>query len=189
MTHTLLFSGHRVDDPDRPIPRFPPQCVEQARREIGAAIDQAITEHGKDHLIGIAGAASGGDILFHEECRARGIPTTIYLALPADQYAKESVNSAGPEWTQRFHRLIEQGPVRILRDRDEPLPAENLSIWQRGNLWMLHDALANGGEHLTLIALWNGTAGDGPGGTAHMFEEVGKGGGERVRVGAGTIFA
>jgi len=34
-------------------------------------------------------------------------------------------------------------------------------IWQRNNLWMLYNALALGGEHTTLLTLWNGEGGDG----------------------------
>ena len=33
---------------------------------------------------------------------------------------------------------------------------------------MLHNALAISQDHLTLIALWNGATGDGPGGTEDM---------------------
>jgi hypothetical protein len=33
---------------------------------------------------------------------------------------------------------------------------------------MLEEALAGGGGNLTLIALWDGKGGDGPGGTEHM---------------------
>jgi hypothetical protein len=41
-------------------------------------------------------------------------------------------------------------------------------IWQRNNMWMLHNALALGRDKVTLIALWDGQKGDGPGGTEHM---------------------
>ena len=45
---------------------------------------------------------------------------------------------------------------------------KDYSIWQRYNLWMLNNALAEGGENVTLIALWNGQEGDGPGGTEDL---------------------
>lgn len=189
--HVLLFTGHRVDDPDRKEPRFPPDKVDAARQEIGAAIDQAMARHGK-RLAGISGAASGGDILFHQECRARGIATTVFLALPEDEYAAASVSSAGPEWTRQYYELLQETPVRILQP-SEDLPEwlaedSDYDVWQRSNLWMLHNALAHGSRHLTLIALWNGKAGDGAGGTGDMVEQVRKRGGEVVRVGLGTVF-
>lgn len=189
--HVLLFTGHRVDDPDRREPRFPPDKVEVARKEIGAAVDQAMARHG-NRLAGISGAASGGDILFHQECRARGIATTVFLALPADEYAAASVSSAGPEWTQQYYELLKETPVRIMEqagDQPEWLAGHSgYDVWQRSNLWMLHTALANGSRRVTLIALWNGKAGDGPGGTADMVEQVRKRGGEVVRIGLGTVF-
>ena len=189
--HVLLFTGHRVDDPDRKTPRFPPDKVDVVRQEIGAAIDAAIARHGK-RITGIAGAASGGDILFLEECHARQIETTIFLALPEDLYEERSVGSAGPEWTRKFYDLVKTNPVRILQP-SEDMPEwlahrADYTVWQRCNLWMLHNALAHGSRQVTLIALWNGQAGDGPGGTAHMVEEIDRRGGEVVRLGLGTVF-
>lgn len=35
---------------------------------------------------------------------------------------------------------------------------------------MLHNALAEGGENVTLIALWNGEERDGPGGTGDLVK-------------------
>ena len=46
------------------------------------------------------------------------------------------------------------------------------NIWQRNNLWMLHNTLAEGGENVTLLALWNGQKGDGPGGTSDLVERA-----------------
>ncbi len=189
--HVLLFTGHRVDDPGRPTPRFPPGKVDIARQEIRAAIDDAIARHG-NRLIGISGAASGGDILFHQECHARALATTIFLALPASEYATKSVSSAGPEWTRQYYDLLGKTPKRELQT-SEDLPKwlsyrTDYTVWQRNNLWMLHNALANGSSRVTLIALWNGKAGDGPGGTAHMVDEILRRGGEVVRIGMGTVF-
>jgi len=181
--HTLLFTGHRIDDPERASPRFPADRAEEARREIGAVIDEVQRQHG-GAVAGIGGAASGGDILFHEECRARGIPTTIYLALPPKQYAEKSVDSAGADWKQRFERLVREGPVRVLPDAKQ----DDATVWERSNRRMLDDALANGAEQLTLIALWDGAAGDGKGGTSDMVRQVTRRGGEVRRVGRGTIF-
>jgi len=39
-------------------------------------------------------------------------------------------------------------------------------------LWILSNALAHGAHRAVLIALWNGEAGDGPGGTADMVERA-----------------
>jgi hypothetical protein len=43
------------------------------------------------------------------------------------------------------------------------------NIWQRANLWMIEEATAIAGER-ALLALWDGNAGDGPGGTEHFLQ-------------------
>jgi hypothetical protein len=69
-----------------------------------------------------------------------------------------------------------------LRHRD------SYSIWQRNNLWMLNEALAAGSRNVTLIALWNGKAGDGPGGTADMITIAGKRGAVTKVLDSNAIF-
>lgn len=179
----LLFTGHRLDDPGRKSPRFPADKEGVARQAIKDAVAKEIAEAG-EIAFGIAGGASGGDILFHEVCAELGIPTKLYLALPPDQFIKASVRSAGPQWIERFWRLRERLPERVLAESEE-LPRwlqekPNYSIWQRDNLWMLYNALAAGADNVTLIALWNGEAGDGPGGTADLVEKAGERGAKPI---------
>lgn len=171
----LLFTGHRVDAPNRPTPRFPAAREKQARQMIWEAITQEQAKaNGK--MLGIAGAASGGDILFHEVCEELGIPSQMYLVLPKSDYVKASVAEGGATWVERFNRLYDKLKPKTLGD-SEALPRwlrmkPDYSIWQRSNLWMLHHALYISQDHLTLIALWNGSTGDGPGGTADMVQRA-----------------
>ncbi|HZF07775.1 MAG TPA: tetratricopeptide repeat-containing protein [Thermoanaerobaculia bacterium] len=171
----LLFTGHMIDTPKREKPRFPSDKEGVARQVIQEAIEAERKRPGGVGL-GIAGGASGGDILFHEICANLGIPTRLFLALPANQFIRESVAPAEGNWVKRFERLSETLPVRVLAESKE-LPSwlaekKDYSIWQRNNLWMLHNALALGGEHVTLIALWNGQEGDGPGGTGDLVSRA-----------------
>jgi len=62
--------------------------------------------------------------------------------------------------------LIKERPVYILSATSED---EKSNVWERANIWMLNSALKNGGENMTLLALWDGKAGDGGGGTEHMI--------------------
>ncbi len=181
----VVFSGHRLDAPGRKAPRFPPtpEAVAAARRMIAEAVEDVRTGAG-GRVVGLAGGASGGDVLFHEVCAEQGVPTTLYLAAPRDAYVAASVADAGPDWVERFDRLRERLPVRVLGERLE-LPGwlaakEDYSVWQRSNLWLLHNALVQGPSRVTVVALWNGEAGDGPGGTAHMVETVRQRGGHAV---------
>jgi Tetratricopeptide Repeats-Sensor len=171
----LLFTGHRVDPPGREKPRFPPAAEGKARAMIREAVGGELARAEGGRTIGLAGGASGGDVLFHEVCGELGVPTTLYLAVPRDLYVRESVADGGPGWVERFDRLLAALPVRVLGDSLE-LPrwardgsaAGDYSAWERNNRWTLHNALAYGAAKVTLIALWNGEKGDGPGGTADM---------------------
>ena len=189
----LLFTGHMIDAPGRQTPRFPPDKIEIARQKIAEAV-AAEQQISGGIAYGVAGCANGGDILFHQVCEAMGIPTRIFLALPREQYIRESVAPAGPQWVEDFNRLVRSRPVRMLCDSSE-LPRwlqekSNYNIWQRNNLWNLHNALAAvGGENVTLIALWNGATGDGPGGSGDMVQRASERGAKTVILNTNKIFA
>ncbi len=171
----ILFTGHRIDAPDRAKPRFPAAKEAQARAMIVEALTN-IKAKNDGKLLGISGGASGGDILFHEVCEELDIPTQMYLVLPRNDYVKDSVADGGSGWVERFDRLYDKLKAKVLSDSDR-LPRwlrakKDYSIWTRSNLWMLHNALAISQDHLTLIALWNGATGDGPGGTEDMVNRA-----------------
>jgi hypothetical protein len=174
-THVLLFTGHRVDAPDRKTPRFPAAKEKHARAVIFEAVRNEKAK-AKGPVFGIAGGACGGDLLFHEICEALEIPSQMYLVLPKNEYIKASVADGGPDWVERFNRLYDKMKPKILSG-SERLPRwlrakKDYDIWQRSNLWMLHNALCISQDHLTLIALWNGATGDGPGGTEDMVDRA-----------------
>ena len=169
---SILFTGHQVDAPQRQEPRFPADKEPLARAAIRDAVEREIAKHGR--AVGIAGAASGGDILFHEVCAELDVPTRLYLALPPEAYVRESVTPGGPDWVRRFYALLSRFPSPPILARTKELPGwlrhrGDYTIWQRNNLWMLNEALTGGAQNVTLIALWNGRKGDGPGGTGDMI--------------------
>ena len=61
-------------------------------------------------------------------------------------------------------------------------------LWQRDNFWMLYNALAYGAVKVTLIALWDGAAGDGPGGTGDLVSQAHKRGAKVVILDTKTLF-
>ncbi len=171
----VLFTGHMIDAPGRKARRFPPDREATAREAIRSALAAELALTGSIE-IGIAGGANGGDLLFHEVCAELGVATRLYLTLPPSQFVVESVQQAGPDWVERFRRACERLPQRELA-RTKELPGwlagkPRYDIWQRSNLWMLHAALALGRDQVTLIALWDGEKGDGPGGTEHMVAKA-----------------
>ncbi|MET0648293.1 MAG: tetratricopeptide repeat-containing protein [Pyrinomonadaceae bacterium] len=193
----LIFTGHMIDAPGREQQRFPADKEDAARQKIKEAVEAELKSD-DGVAFGIAGGASGGDILFHEVCEELGVKTWLYLALEPGLYVKASVRKAGGNWVERFRRLHKrleaQEAVRVLSgladepaDEAEYLPAwlrskKDYNIWQRNNLWMLHNALAAGGDHcVTLIALWDeAPTGDGPGGTSDLVAKVERRGAKTV---------
>ena len=114
MRKTILFTGHMIDKKDRENPRFP----ESKELVVVAELRKRLVEEkllaGNKIIIGLAGGACGGDIIFHEVCEEIGIQSEIYLAFPVDEYKKRSVSFAGKKWDLRFDRLIKRLPVHIL---------------------------------------------------------------------------
>lgn len=173
----LLFAGHMIDKPTRAAPRFPAAQEATARQAIQAAIAQVQAGWpAGTRALGIAGGASGGDILFHEVCAELGITTALYLAMPPVDYIAQSVQvdpaiDSSPGWVARFHTIHQRceaaGGCHLLSDGSTP-PDD--SIWERNNRWMLASALAHGADKLTLLVLWDGQGGDAPGGTQHMVD-------------------
>ncbi|HTT39894.1 MAG TPA: hypothetical protein VMH32_19780 [Burkholderiales bacterium] len=171
----LLFAGHRIDEPGRHRPRFPTEKEQVARQAILSGVEDERAAAGEiGH--GIAGGASGADILFHEICQQLEIPTQLYLALPADQFIVHSVAPADAMWVERFNRILARSPTRVLQTTEEmPLwlsGKRDYSVWQRDNLWMLYNALVHGANNVTVIALWDGAASDRPGGTADLVQQA-----------------
>jgi hypothetical protein len=171
----LLFTGHMVDASDRDPAkaRFP--RTTQAEATARALIEEAVKKElqAGEQLFGIAGGACGSDILFHEVCASLGVPTRLFLALPPRQFQVASVQRGGPDWVDRYHKLCERLPPKVLQDT-EALPdwlaeRRDYDIWQRNNNWMMFHALATNARRMTMIALYNPDRdADGPGGTAHL---------------------
>ena len=173
MPIALVFTGHMTDLPDRKAPRFPQSLEGAARTAIGAELDRA-----KARAVagGFASGARGGDILFHEECRRRGIATTIVLPFALDDFVKTSIAGTDGDWLRRFRRLWDETPAE--RQIVLGLPA-NDDAFAACNTRMLELARRQGSVHL--VALWDGKGGDGPGGTADMVSQA-AGAGDHPRI-------
>ena len=169
----ILFSGHMIDAPGRAKPRFPPslepRCAHAIReklRELGAASGD----------LGISSAACGGDILFGEAALERSVPLRIYLPFEEETFLEKSVEFADSDWSARYRAMVSLAAVFIARRELAPLP-EGEDPYERTNLWMLAEARRIAGDKLTFVCLWDGEAGDGPGGTKHMMSAVRESGG------------
>lgn len=193
-THYLLFTGHMIDKEGRKEPRFPAFKESAAAERILDAIKTvtAKLEPGSN-LVGIAGGANGGDILFLEACVQMNIPAQLLLLMPREEYINTSVSFAGQQWVDRFDQLYADPSIEnYILYKEKALPAwldnkPGYSVWERNNSWGLEAALVNGGEHMTLIALWDGKGGDGPGGTEDMINQAKARGANVIIIGMDTI--
>jgi tetratricopeptide (TPR) repeat protein len=168
----FLFSGHMIDAPDRPAPRFPVEKESAAAQKIAEALDQLGA--GPEDLA-LAQGASGGDLLFFEACRQRNVRLQLLLPLQEPEFIQRSILSSagGDKWRDRFY-LLKSGlkdALRVMPDELGP-PPKLMSPFERCNLWLLYTALSYGIDKVRFICLWNGGGGDGRGGTAHMYNEV-----------------
>ena len=153
-----------IDRPGRSKPRFTEDLTSTVTNGILKQLKEI--EHSK-LTRGLAGGACGGDIIFHELCLSRGIATEIYLSKSIKEFKDESVSYAGNNWIERFDRLLDQLPYKIL-DSSHSSSANNL--WEQTNTWMINEAMKMGNNRFTLMALWDHGKGDGKGGTADIIE-------------------
>ncbi len=172
----LLFSGHMVDAPDRPIPRFPLEKVPIAEVEIAKVLDQLNT--GPEDLA-LTQGASGGDLIFAEACQMRGVKLQLLQPFPEPEFIERSVAPAEGDWYSRYFAVKAKLTQPVLCMPNE-LNTAITDPFERCNLWLLQAALAYGSEKLRFICLWNGGGSDGPGGTAHLAAEVKKSTGQVI---------
>jgi tetratricopeptide (TPR) repeat protein len=170
----ILFSGHMIDAPERPTPRFPADKEHLAKQKIAESLE-ALGASGED--LALCQAAAGGDQLFLEGCQKRGVRCQVLLPLPEPEFIERSIlpSVEGATWRERYFKLKQglEDPIRVMPNELGPLPL-GVDPFERCNLWLLYTTLAWGVEKTRFVCLWNGGGGDGPGGTEHMYNEVKK---------------
>jgi hypothetical protein len=166
----VLFSGHMIDGSDRDPSRirFPEAVVPTVEGAIGAELDSLAVE--KDDL-GICGGACGGDLLFAKLCLDRGLKVRLMLPSAEPEFLRSSVLPAGMGWVQAYQEAKRRGAlVRVMPDELGQMPS-SVNAYERCNLWQFYAAAAfrPHGASMTVVCLWDGKPGDGPGGPAHMY--------------------
>jgi len=167
----VLCSGHMIDAPGRVTPRFPDSKAESVRAEITRQLEQWKTG---DKDLAICAGASGADILFAEECLKRGTALRLLLAQKREDFVRDSVQPAGRQWVERFHLLGQKAQVSTLPAAPRP-EEDDLSIYERTNLWLIETArneVAKGAKLYALLVWDEKRTGDGPGGTSDVAERV-----------------
>ena len=166
----FLFAGHMIDAPGRQPPRFPAEKESIAAQKIAEALDKlgACPED-----LALTQGACGGDLLFTEACQQRRVRIAWLQPFDEPEFIQRSVVCSGEAWRDRYlaakATLITE--IRSVPEQLGTLP-KGVDPFERCNLWLLYTALAYGIDKVWFICVWNGGGGDGPGGTAHMYQEV-----------------
>jgi hypothetical protein len=172
----VVCSGHMLDQPDRPNPRFPPSKAAIVRDCIADQLNH--WEIGAGDLA-ICGGAQGTDILFAECCVALGAQVYLLIALPEAEFLRRSVHLEGADWENRYFELSRHCNISKYFQEDffkyfsELLTAID-NVFARNNLWMINIALEQtDAEGLFAILVWDEReTGDGPGGTSDFAARI-----------------
>jgi hypothetical protein len=162
----VLATGHMVDLPDRPAPRFPADEVPRVTSEVRAAL--AAWGVGPESTV-VCGGARGADLIVAEEAHARGAQVVLCLALPQDEFVQRSVDIPGTDWAAQFERIARVSDKRVLHNGND---GGREDVFARTNAWMV-DVARSLDPSRHAIVIWNGREGDGPGGTADMVRRLG----------------
>lgn len=166
MPPVLVYTGHMIDAPDRPQPRFPADMEGAIRAEIFSRLEKL-----KPAAV-YGSAACGADILCLECVREVGGDLHIVLPFPAERFRAESVDLIpGGNWGERFERLLESAEEVLVISEQPPLKGE--SSFEYANLIMtglarLRTQMLD--SRLQGLAVWDGKGAAGAGGTGSVVD-------------------
>jgi class 3 adenylate cyclase len=162
----MVFSGHMIDMPGRAIPRFPAELEAAVAREIQERI--AVVKPG----FGFSSAACGSDILFLEAMLEAGAEIAIVLPYKEEAFVRDSVDFIpGGNWRARFSHVLEKS-ARVVTASSQRLEIGGISYDFCNQLLFGLAAIRARqlGAQLVPLTVWDGKAGDGPGGAASVVE-------------------
>jgi hypothetical protein len=168
----VVVSGHMVDKPDRPQPRFPPEQVPRVAEKVSEQLKRWDVGPGTTL---VTGGARGADIIAAEVALARGAALRLVLAREPDDFVSSSVALPATDWEERFRALLGHSDVEVVGGSDDDVYAlTNQRIIDRAR---------EIDERPHALIVWNGAKGDAPGGTSDFVARMGRvSGDERVVV-------
>ena len=162
----LVYSGHMIDAPGRPVPRFDPSM----ETEVGNAIRAQLRK--LKPAVAYGSAACGADILCLEAVQELGSELHIVLPFSVEQFRATSVDiREDGHWGDRFERLLDSA-TEVLVISDQP-PEGCDATYQYANLIMTGLARLRAqhlGAGLRGLAVWDGQVADQPGGTGSALQ-------------------
>ena len=162
----VVFAGHMIDQPGRLTPRFPNYLAPQVYEQIVDTLKRL------DARIGAASAACGSDILFLEAMLKREGEINIILPFIKEEFIKTSVNLVpGTDWGSRFEAVLAQATQVIVASENRA--SGNAMVYEYANLLLDGLAILRAkmlDTELIPLVVWDGGAGDGPGGTSSLIQ-------------------
>lgn len=167
-----IFAGHRIDDRERSQPRFPDHISGKVKKRLKKELIRMKLD------IGIASAADGSDIIFHECLQETGKITHIILPAPVDHFRKNLLELRGRRWAERFDRAV-RGSARIETTSNARFSRHNPALYKLASDYMLEYAMdlckAFDADPLPIV-VWDRNPSSHPGGTGYMvnrFRSIG----------------
>jgi len=157
----VIFSGHRVDEPNAEPLRFPATNEAAIRKAINKWLEQF------DHVIAYCSAANGSDLIFIEQVLARSGEVNIILPFDQDSFLRTSVTTdSGKRWAQRFQSALSQATRTVTLAEYHPDVTPQAFDFANLNILGMAQARAEGtGYHLRALTVWNGAVANSAGGT------------------------
>ena len=168
----IVFSGHMIDRPNRPKPRFPTSKENMVAKQILVQLQR--WDMGAKDLAIVSGAC-GGDILFAEACLKLGLTVKLYLALPETEFIERSVRIDHTDWEERYQKLSQNKKVsKEYLDNYQGELTEGISVFAQTNLWIINTAfqIASEGNLYALLVWDEKPTGDGQGGTSDFVNKI-----------------
>jgi class 3 adenylate cyclase/tetratricopeptide (TPR) repeat protein len=165
LPNVVVFAGHMIDRAGRPKARFPASVESLVRNRIRAKLKEL------DADIGFSSGACGSDILFLEAIRFRKGEFAIVLPYEQQGFVRDSVDIIpGAKWGRRLEQLTAARRPLIASPQHARIAwvtHDYMNLLLHGLAKMRADQL---GTRLIPLAVWDGKAGDGRGGTAEVVQ-------------------
>lgn len=174
----VVFAGHRIDRPGHSAARFPDSIASRVKKRLRKSL------LGLRPDIGVASAADGGDLIFHECLIEMGRSTHVILPSPVRHFRSslEEISTGG--WLPRFDRVLENAH-RIEISSTSRFEHDSSEACRMAADYMLEYAaeLAESfGGDLTGVVIWDERSNEQPGGTGYVVAAMRRMGLEPVKV-------
>ena len=148
-----VFSGHMIDRPDRPTPRFPASAEDRHRQSVREIVSK------RKIKIAFASCACGGDILFLEEVLSFGGECIVVPPLPLKTTIRNSVAFASGDWNARLKTIRDNPKARFLTPECDETGENDAIVYDFANRYLLGLAILKSRElgfPLFGICVWDG---------------------------------